>query len=169
MRNVTIYSDGACSVNPGIGGWGAILIYGKIEKEISGAEECTTNNRMELTAAAEALNCLKEPCGVDFYTDSAYLANAFINGWVYNWQKNGWRTSKKTDVLNRDIWERLIEFSKLHKITWHKVKGHGDNIYNNKCDKLARSEVSRLQSELKKKIKTETEAKPENKNITENI
>lgn len=151
LKEVIIYSDGACSVNPGIGGWGAILIYKNVEKEICGSEEYTTNNRMELTASIEALKCLKEPCKVDIYTDSSYLCNSFANGWVYNWQRNGWKTSNKTEVLNQDLWEQLLNFSRQHKISWHKVKGHADNTYNNRCDKLATNEVSKLQKEIKKK------------------
>lgn len=134
---VDIYTDGACSGNPGPGGWGAILIYEGKEKELSGGETHTTNNRMELTAAIEGLSALKKPCRVRLYSDSAYLVNAFNNGWLTNWQANGWRNSKKEPVENQDLWQRIIELTGLHQVTWIKVKGHADNINNNRCDKLA--------------------------------
>ena len=121
MDEVTIYTDGACSGNPGKGGWGAILIYGDIKKEISGYEKETTNNQMELTAPIEALSLLKKPCSVKLYSDSAYLVNAFNEGWIYNWQKNGWKTSNKQDVKNRELWEKIYSFTKIHKIEWIKV------------------------------------------------
>ncbi len=141
VKKITIYTDGACSGNPGPGGWGAILIYGSHKKELSGSEAATTNNRMELTAAIAALDALKEPCQVDLYTDSAYLCNSFTNGWIYNWQRNGWMTSKNQPVENRDLWEQLIAHARTHKIHWHKVKGHSDNQYNNQCDALARAAI----------------------------
>lgn len=134
---VDIYTDGACSGNPGPGGWGAILIYEGREKEISGGEPLTTNNRMELTAAIEGLGALKKPCRVHLYSDSAYLVNAFNNGWLKNWQANGWRSSRKEPVENQDLWQKLLELTKLHQVKWIKVKGHADNIYNNRCDQLA--------------------------------
>lgn len=137
MPMVDIYTDGACSGNPGPGGWGAILIYEGKEKELSGGETHTTNNRMELTAAIEGLSALKKPCRVRLYSDSAYLVNAFNNGWLTNWQANGWRNSKKEPVENQDLWQRIIELTGLHQVTWIKVKGHADNINNNRCDKLA--------------------------------
>jgi len=142
LKNVTIYTDGACSGNPGPGGWGAILMYGKFRRELSGYEPHTTNNRMELYAAIRALEALKEPCRVELYTDSAYLCNAFNQHWVSGWQRNGWKTSTKKDVENRDLWETLISLSGLHSITWHKVKGHSDNPHNNRCDALARAAIS---------------------------
>lgn len=138
---VNIYTDGACSGNPGPGGWAAILFYKGFQKEIAGAQMDTTNNRMELTAALKALECLKEPCDVELYTDSAYLCNAFVQRWVDNWQKNGWRTSKKEPVENQDIWEQLIAQTHKHRITWRKVKGHSDNEHNNRCDVLARAAI----------------------------
>ncbi len=137
MDNVTIYTDGACSGNPGKGGWGAVLIYGEIEKQISGASENTTNNQMELTAPIEALKLLKKPCNVKLYSDSAYLINGFTEGWIYNWQKNGWKTANKKDVKNKELWIQIYEFTQIHNIEWIKVKGHADNKYNNICDKLA--------------------------------
>lgn len=137
MEEISIYTDGACSGNPGKGGWGALLIAGENKKEISGAEKDTTNNRMELTAPIEALKLVKRPCKIKLYSDSAYLVNAFTNGWIYNWQKNGWKTADKKDVKNRDLWEEIYKFTQIHKIEWIKVKGHSDNEYNNLCDKLA--------------------------------
>lgn len=137
LPRVDIYTDGACSGNPGPGGWAAILVSGGKEKELSGKANPTTNNRMELTAAIEGLKALKRPCRVRLYSDSAYLVNAFTNGWLEKWQKNNWQTSKKEPVENRDLWETLLELSKIHEIEWHKVKGHGDNEYNNRCDRLA--------------------------------
>ena len=123
MKRVVIYTDGACSGNPGVGGWGAVLIYGEAKKEISGAEKMTTNNRMELTAAIKALELLREPCEVELYTDSAYLCNGFNNGWIWNWLKNGWKTASGKPVENRELWERLLELQRVHKLDWRKVKG----------------------------------------------
>ncbi len=119
------------------GGWGAVLIYNNIEKQISGASADTTNNQMELTAPIKALELLKRPCKVKLYSDSAYLVNAFTQGWIYNWHKNGWKTAGKSDVKNRDLWEKLYSLSQIHDIEWIKVKGHSSNEYNNLCDKLA--------------------------------
>jgi len=144
MDEVIIYTDGACSGNPGKGGWGAILMYGDKKKEISGAELETTNNRMELTAPIEALKLLKRPCCVKLYSDSAYLINAFSQGWIYNWQMNGWKTSDKKDVKNRELWETIYQFTQIHKIEWIKVKGHSDNEYNNRCDKMAVDAIKTL-------------------------
>ena len=137
MEEVIIYTDGACSGNPGKGGWGAILMFGDVKKEISGAEPMTTNNQMELTAPIEALSLLKRPCKVKVYSDSAYLVNAFKEGWIYNWQKNGWKTANKQNVKNRELWEKIYSFTQIHEIEWIKVKGHADNEYNNRCDQLA--------------------------------
>jgi ribonuclease HI len=137
-KNVEIYTDGACSGNPGPGGWGAILMYKGHERELSGYEAMTTNNRMELTAVIMALRALKEPCSVTIYTDSAYVVNAFTKGWVTSWLQNGWRTAGKTPVENQDLWERLLELCQTHRVTWKKVKGHADNELNNLCDQLAR-------------------------------
>ncbi len=137
MDKVTIYTDGACSGNPGKGGWGAVLIYGNVKKQISGAQDNTTNNQMELLGPIEALKLLKRPCKVTLYSDSAYLINAFSQGWIYNWVKNGWRTADKKDVKNKELWQQIYDFTLIHDISWVKVKGHSDNEYNNLCDKLA--------------------------------
>ena len=141
MKQVIIYTDGACSGNPGPGGWGAILIYKNKKLELSGYEAHTTNNRMELLAPIEALSRLKEPCAVDVYSDSAYLANAFRQRWLENWQRNGWRKSDKKPVENQDLWQELLKYVEIHAITWHKVKGHADNPLNNRCDELATGEI----------------------------
>ncbi len=140
MKEVTLYCDGACSKNPGPGGWGSILIYKGNEKELSGYCELTTNNQMEITAALNGLKALREPCKVDIYTDSAYVCNAFLQNWIYGWLKNGWVNSKKEPVKNKELWQELYEMTRFHNVTWHKVKGHADNIYNNRCDKLATTE-----------------------------
>ena len=142
-KTVHIYTDGACSGNPGPGGWGAVLIYGNHSKEISGSVADTTNQRMEMLAAIKALENLKYPCRVQLYSDSAYLVNAFRQGWLERWQKNGWRTTKKTSVENQDLWQRLLQLTRKHQVEWHKVKGHSDNQYNNRCDKLARSAIAK--------------------------
>ena len=142
-EKVIIYTDGACSGNPGPGGWGAILKYGEVEKELSGGEELTTNNRMELTAAIKALSALKEPCIVDLYSDSKYLIDSFDKGWVYSWQKLGFKKKGK-DVPNTDLWIKLLELFKIHQINLIWVKGHAENEYNNRCDKLAVSEWKRI-------------------------
>ena len=147
MKKVQIYTDGACSGNPGKGGWGAILIFEGLEKKLSGYEPYTTNNRMELTAAREGLKLLKFPCEVELYSDSSYLVNAFKKGWIVNWKTNGWRNSSKDEVCNRDLWEQLDELSNMQKVTWIKVKGHSDNNYNNRCDKLATGEIKKNQNE----------------------
>lgn len=146
MKQVTIYTDGACSGNPGPGGWGCVLMYGQHKKEMSGGEPQTTNNRMEIQAALSALSILKEPCMVDIYTDSAYLCNAVEKKWLVNWQRNGWKTASKSPVENQDLWQSLIALMNQHKVTFHKVKGHADNEYNNRCDALARGAIKALQS-----------------------
>lgn len=143
MKKVQIYTDGACFCNPGKGGWGAVLLFGGKEKELSGFDPQTTNNRMELTAAIEGLKALKFPCEVELYSDSAYLVNAFKSDWLTGWKLNGWRTSNKKEVLNRDLWEQLDDLTQIHKVTWIKVKGHADNEYNNRCDKLATGEIKK--------------------------
>jgi len=140
MKKVLIYTDGACRNNPGPGGYGALLIYGKREKEISGFKAHTTNNEMELMAALVALQSLKEPCKVTLYSDSAYLVNAFLQGWIYNWEKLGWK-KKKEPLKNKEIWMNIYEMTKKHEVTWVKVKGHSDNEFNNRCDELARNEI----------------------------
>lgn len=144
MEEVVIYTDGACSGNPGKGGWGAILMYGDVKKEISGNNPNTTNNQMELTAPIEALKLLKRPCKVKVYSDSAYLVNTFVNGWIYNWKKNGWKTADKKDVKNKELWLEIDKLMQIHKIEWIKVKGHADNEYNNRCDELAVSAIKQL-------------------------
>ena len=136
MKNVQIYTDGACSGNPGPGGWGAILIYGKVEKEISGGEAATTNNRMELLSVISALAALRETCKVELYTDSQYVANAINLGWLESWRKKDWKR-KGGDVKNLDLWLKLIPLIEKHEITFNWVKGHAENEYNNRCDELA--------------------------------
>ena len=138
LKKVKIYTDGACSGNPGPGGWGAILFYKSNKLEIKGANALTTNNIMELTAALESLKLLKEPCEVELYSDSAYLINAFNEGWVNKWQLNGFKNAKNKTIENIELWKKLIDLNAYHKIEWIKVKGHSDNIYNNRCDELAR-------------------------------
>ncbi len=143
MKQVEIYTDGACSGNPGAGGWGAVLMYGEHKVEISGFEKSTTNNKMELTAAFEALKRLKEPCRVNLYSDSAYLVNAFLQGWLDKWIKNGWKRNKNEEVKNIELWKELVRLADIHEIKWIKVKGHADNVYNNRCDKLATDEIKK--------------------------
>ena len=144
MEKVIIYTDGACSGNPGPGGWGSILMYKGNKKEISGCLANTTNNVMELTAVIEALRLLKFPCEVEVYSDSAYVVNAFTQKWIYGWIKNGWKTSNKEPVKNKELWEELYSFTKTHKIEFIKVKGHADNEYNNRCDELARKAIENV-------------------------
>ncbi|MBA4347532.1 MAG: ribonuclease HI [Clostridiales bacterium] len=137
-KEVTIYTDGACSGNPGPGGWGAILMYQDQKKELSGFEPETTNNRMELRAVIEAVRALKVSCNVKIHTDSAYVCNAFQQNWLNNWKVNGWKTSSKRDVENQDLWRELLDALHKHAFTFVKVKGHSDNPFNNRCDELAR-------------------------------
>ncbi len=144
MDNVTIYTDGACSGNPGPGGWGAILMFGKNKKEISGGKKDTTNNIMELTAVIEALKLLKRPCNVELYSDSAYVVNAFLQNWIWGWIKKGWINSNKEEVKNKELWQELVNLTKVHNVTFHKVKGHSDNEFNNRCDELARKAIKEL-------------------------
>jgi len=139
--NVTIYTDGACSGNPGNGGWGAILMTAGKQKEMSGNEKNTTNNRMELMAAINALEKLNKPCNVELYSDSAYMCNAFLLGWLESWKQKGWRGADKKPVKNIDLWERLDKLTQIHNVTFIKVKGHADNEYNNRCDKLATTAI----------------------------
>ena len=136
-RQIEIYTDGACSGNPGPGGWGVVLRYGEREKELSGGENPTTNNRMELTAVIKALEALKESCKISLYTDSKYVSDAFNQGWIYAWMKKGWKKADNKPVLNQELWQRLYELWKMHEITLIWVKGHADNQYNNRCDELA--------------------------------
>ena len=140
MKTVTLYTDGACSGNPGPGGWGAILSYNGIEKELSGGEASTTNNRMELMAVISGLEALKEPCRVELYSDSKYVIDGLSKGWAVSWRKNGWRKADKKPALNPDLWERLLNLVEKNELSYHWVKGHADNPYNNRCDQLAVTE-----------------------------
>lgn len=140
---VQIYTDGACSGNPGPGGWAAILLFADVRKEISGYAEDTTNNRMELQAALEALRLLKVPCQVDLHSDSSYLVNAFRQGWLRNWQRNGWKNAAGQAVSNPDLWKALLEMNERHSINWLKVKGHADDELNNRCDEMAVAEIKK--------------------------
>lgn len=144
INEVTIYTDGACSGNPGPGGWASILMAGGVRKELSGGENDTTNNRMELMAVIEGLRALKRPCKVDIYSDSAYVVNAFEQNWIGKWMRNGWKNSAKAEVANSDLWKELIELTSMHQVTFHKVKGHADNEYNNRCDELAVAEWKKI-------------------------
>lgn len=144
MKQIEIYTDGACSGNPGPGGWGAVLFYGDHHKELSGGEKDTTNNRMEIMAVIGSLQVLKEPCKVKLYSDSAYVVNCFRQGWMENWIKNGWKNSKKQPVENQDLWKQLNQLMEKHEVEYIKVKGHSDNKWNNRCDELARAAVQRL-------------------------
>ena len=143
-EKVIIYTDGACSGNPGPGGWGAILMYKGAKKEISGGMKNTTNNIMEITAVVEALKCLKIESDVEVYSDSAYTVNAFKQGWIYNWMKNGWKTANKEPVKNKELWQELYSLTKKHKVEFIKVKGHADNEFNNRCDEMAREAIQKL-------------------------
>ena len=138
--NVTIYTDGACSGNPGPGGYGAILMYGSHKKELSGGDANTTNNRMELMGVITALKALNRPCQVDLYTDSQYVVNAIEKGWAKKWQANGWMRNKKDKALNPDLWQTLLDLLEVHQVEFHWVKGHAENPYNNRCDELAVAE-----------------------------
>lgn len=141
MEEVTIYTDGACSGNPGPGGWGTILMYNENKKEISGGKDNTTNNVMELTAVIEGLKLLKFPCKVKLYSDSAYVVNAFNQKWIYGWLKNGWKNASKEPVKNKELWQELYELTRIHEVEFIKVKGHADNEFNNRCDELARNAI----------------------------
>ena len=137
MKQVEIFTDGACSGNPGPGGWGAVLRFGSAEKELCGGEENTTNNRMELSAVIAALSALKEPCRVLLTTDSQYVVNGMEKGWAKKWQANGWRKSDKSPALNTDLWQRLLELCEIHTVSFHWVKGHAGHPENERCDHLA--------------------------------
>lgn len=145
MKKVELFTDGACSGNPGPGGWGAILKYGSIEKEMSGGEVNTTNNRMELTAAIEGLKALKEPCAVTLYSDSKYLVDAINLGWTLSWKQNGWRKADKKPALNIDLWEEILRLFETHEVTLVWVKGHAGHPYNERCDRLAVAYYQNLQ------------------------
>ncbi|MFI4912983.1 MAG: ribonuclease HI [Sedimentisphaeraceae bacterium JB056] len=149
MDKVIIYTDGGCSPNPGPGGWGAVLISPSLnhEKQLYGSEPDSTNNRMELTAAIKALEALKRPCKVQFFTDSQYLQKAFTQGWLESWQKKNWRTAAKKPVKNKDLWLELLDLTSTHQIEWQWVKGHSNNKYNEMCDQL----VHKARSEMKSK------------------
>ena len=140
MKTVTVYTDGACSGNPGPGGWGAILMYGKFKREMSGGAPSTTNNRMELTGVIEALSALKEPCRVELYSDSKYVIDALEKGWAKGWRARGWVKADKKPALNSDLWAMLLDLCDTHQVVLHWVKGHAENPYNNRCDELAVAE-----------------------------
>ena len=144
MKTVTLYTDGACSGNPGPGGWGAILEFQGNEKELSGGERETTNNRMELTAVIAGLSALKEPCIVELYSDSKYVIDGLSKGWAVSWRKNGWRKADKKPALNPDLWEKLLNLVEIHQLHYHWVKGHADNPKNNRCDQLAVAESKKF-------------------------
>ena len=144
MKTVTIYTDGACSGNPGPGGWGAILEFNGVEKELSGGEANTTNNRMELTGVIRALQALKEPCVVELYSDSKYVIDALEKGWAVSWRSKGWIKSDKKPALNPDLWEILLDLCQVHRVNTHWVKGHASNPKNNRCDELAVGEWKKM-------------------------
>ena len=144
MKTVTLYTDGACSGIPGPGGWGAILAFRDIEKEMSGGEKSTTNNRMELTAVIRGLQALKEPCVVELYSDSRYVIDGLQKGWAASWQKRGWVKSDKKPALNPDLWETLLELTAKHEMRYHWVKGHAENPKNNRCDEMAVAESKKF-------------------------
>ena len=144
MKTITIYTDGACSGNPGPGGWGAILRYRDTEKELSGGAAETTNNRMELTAVIEALRLLREPCIVELYSDSKYVIDALSKGWARGWKARGWVKSDKKPALNPDLWEQLLALTEVHRVRCHWVKGHAENEHNNRCDQMAVAESKKF-------------------------
>ena len=144
MKKVDIYTDGSCKFNPGPGGWGAVLVYGQREKELSGGEADTTNNRMELTAAIEALSALKEPCRVHLCSDSKYLIDALEKGWAASWREKGWRRADRSAALNPDLWEKLLELTSKHEIEYEWVKGHAGHPYNERCDALAQAQAEKF-------------------------
>ena len=143
MKKVNIYTDGACSGNPGPGGWGAVLVYRGIEREMSGGEASTTNNRMELTAVIRALSALKEPCEVELCSDSKYVLDALTKGWAAGWRRNGWRKADKKPALNADLWEQLLDLVETHEMTYVWVKGHEGHPYNERCDAMAVAETEK--------------------------
>lgn len=151
MKEISIYTDGACSGNPGPGGWGAVLIYKDNIKEISGFVNDTTNNRMEIFAIIKAFSALKQHCKVDVYSDSAYVINSFNKGWIRSWESNNWKKSDKKAVENQDLWRQLLLYVKKHEVTWHKVKGHSDNKFNNRCDQLATDHIKYYKKVLKER------------------
>jgi len=147
MKTVTLYTDGACSGNPGPGGWGAILEYNGHEKELAGGMESTTNNRMELTAVIEGLKALKEPCVVELYSDSKYVIDGLEKGWAVSWRKNGWKKADKKPALNPDLWEILLNLTEQHTLHYHWVKGHAENPKNNRCDEMAVAQWKAIKGE----------------------
>ncbi len=147
MKTVTLYTDGACSGNPGPGGWGAILEYNGREKELSGGESNTTNNRMELTAVIRGLEALKESCIVELYSDSKYVIDGLSKGWAEGWQKNGWKKADKKPALNPDLWEQLLDLVAKHQVHYHWIKGHAENPKNNRCDELAVAQWKQIKGE----------------------
>ena len=150
MKEIDLYTDGACSGNPGVGGYGIVLIYGNYIREYSGFNENTTNNQMEITAVIEGLKKVKEICKINIYTDSAYTMNAFSEGWIDNWIQNNWKNANKKPVKNKELWLELIDLLSKHEVVWHKVKGHADNFYNNRCDELARAAIALCNEKLDK-------------------
>lgn len=146
MKTITLYTDGACSGNPGPGGWAAILMFGPHKKELSGGEENTTNNRMELIAVIQGLQTLTEPCTVELYSDSKYVIDALGKGWAKGWQRRGWIKSDKKPALNPDLWEQLLALCEKHEVHLHWVKGHASNPYNNRCDELAVAEWTKIKA-----------------------
>lgn len=144
MEKVIIYTDGACSGNPGPGGWGVVLMYKEHRKELSGGCKNTTNNIMEITAVIEGLKALKTDCEAEIYSDSAYVVNAFNSHWIDGWKKNGWRNSQKEEVKNKELWQELDVLARKYDAKFIKVKGHSDNEYNNRCDELARNAIKNL-------------------------
>ena len=149
MKRVEIYTDGSCRGNPGVGGWGAVLIYGAHKRELSGGEAQTTNNRMELTAVIEALSLLKEPCEVILTSDSKYVIDALEQGWAEGWKRRGWKKADKSPALNPDLWEKLLELVHRHQVTTVWVKGHAGHPYNERCDQLATEFADKIKAELK--------------------
>ena len=143
-KKVTLYTDGACSGNPGLGGYGGILIYGEVSREYTGSAVETTNNRMEVMAVIDGLKRLKYPCIVDVYSDSAYTVNAFLNGWIFVWKKNGWKKADKKPALNPDLWDELLSLNDKHTITIQWIKGHASHPENEKCDRMAVAESQKF-------------------------
>jgi ribonuclease HI len=148
MKTVTLYTDGACSGNPGPGGWAAILMYGSYKRELSGGEDNTTNNRMELTGVIRGLQALKEPCIVELYSDSKYVIDALEKGWAVGWRKRGWVKADKKPALNPDLWEELLTLYEQNQVNLHWVKGHESNPFNNRCDELAVAEWKKIKGVL---------------------
>ncbi len=147
-KTVVLYTDGACSGNPGLGGYAGILIYGDVKREYNGGEIQTTNNRMEVMAVIVGLKRLKYPCKVEVYSDSAYTVNAFSEGWIYGWKQKNWKRADGKLVQNVDLWEELYSLTQIHEVTFHKVAGHADNELNNRCDELARAAITELRKTL---------------------